>query len=172
MGLSEKSIVSNFNELKQQVKWLLDTYNRNVLVEEYVEGQDISMIYIEGKGALGPCIVKCDSLFYDYEMKTTKDHEVEITPSDTDYRDLKKVVENIAKRLDIKGYAKMDFRVKDKKCYLIEVNAQVSFHPMGEFITSAKKDGYEFEEIINYIVENALEYENKPNSMGINVMEE
>ena len=167
MGLSEKSIVNNYKELEKQVQWLLDKYNRNILVEEYIEGIDISMAYIEGLGALGPCKVDCDARFYDYEMKTIKDESVDITPIKDEYKDLKDIVIKIAKRLDIKGYAKLDFRVKNNRYYLIEVNSQVSFHPLGEFITCCKKDGYDFNKIINYIVDKALESGSKVNSIGI-----
>lgn len=168
MGLSNESIVQVYNQLEKQTMLLLKKYRRNILLEEYIDGQDISMIFIEGIGALGPCIVKCDSLFYDYEMKSTKDCEVDIEPIYEEFTELKKIVEKIAKRLDIKGYAKMDFRIRNGKYYLIEVNSQVSFHPDGEFITCAKKEGYKFNEIINYIVEYASKYSNKPNSIGIN----
>lgn len=167
MGLNEKSIVNNYEELSKQVQWLLNKYNRNILVEEYIDGIDISMIYIEGLGALGPCEIDCDALFYDYDMKTVKDSTVNINPIDGKYEDLKKIVMKIVERLDIKGYAKLDFRIKNNEFYLIEVNSQVSFHPMGEFITCCKKEGYDFDKIINFIVENALIYDTKLNSIGI-----
>ena len=137
------------------------------LVEQYIKGQDISMIYVEGLGALGPCFVNCDSEFYDYELISDKDDTVDISTLDGNFDELKMIVENIARKLDIKGYAKLDFRISDGKFYLIEVNAQVSFHPEGEFITCAKKDNYSFEQIINFIVKNALQHENKINSVGI-----
>jgi len=166
MGMDEHSIVDNFEDLKKQANKLLDKYKRNILVEEFIDGQDISMIYVEGVGPLGPCIVKCDAAFYDYEMKTTKDNEVDIVTLDGDYFKLKDIVNIIANKLDIKGYAKIDFRIKGNKFYLIEVNSQVSFHPKGEFITCAKKDGYSFDEVINIIVENALKSKIKINSIG------
>ena len=171
MGMDEKSIVYSYNELKSQVLFLLKKYDRNVLVEEYIEGQDLSMIYVEGIGALGPCIVNCDSEFYDYEMKTIKDDTVDIQTVDGEYNKLKNIVLTIAKILDIKGYAKIDFRRKEDKYYLIEVNSQVSFHPNGEFVTCAKTDGYTFDDIINFIVEKALEMDNKKNSIGYKVIE-
>ena len=170
MGMNEKSIVKSFDELKKQVLFLLEKYERNVLIEEYIDGQDISMIYVEGIGALGPCVVNCDSEFYDYEMKTIKDDTVDIKTLDGEYESLYKIVNLIAKKLDIKGYAKIDFRKKDDKYYLIEVNAQVSFHPTGEFITCANKNGYHFDEIINYIVKNALKSNKKQNSIGYKVI--
>ncbi len=166
MGMGEKSIVNSYSELKKQVLFLLKKYERNVLVEEYIEGQDLSMIYVEGIGALGPCIVSCDSEFYDYEMKTVKDDTVDIKTANGEFESLKNIVLTIAKTLDIKGYAKIDFRKKDDKYYLIEVNSQVSFHPTGEFITCAKTDGYLFDDIINFIVENAIKTGSKKNSIG------
>ena len=167
MGMTKDSVVYNFDSLNKEVTRFIDTYNRGVLVEQYIKGQDISMIYVEGLGALGPCIVNCDSEFYDYEMKSDKDDTVDISTLDGNFDELKMIVENIARKLDIKGYAKLDFRISDGKFYLIEVNAQVSFHPEGEFITCAKKDNYSFEQIINFIVKNALQHENKINSVGI-----
>lgn len=167
LGMSEKSIVHNFEELKEQVGEMIQRFKRGVLIEEFIEGQDISMIYVEGIGALGPCCVDCDATFYDYDMKSIKDDTVVIKELKGNYQDLKNIVEYIAKKLDIKGYAKLDFRVKDGEYYLIEVNSQVSFHPEGEFITCAKTDGYSFEQIINHIVEQALINETKENSIGI-----
>lgn len=167
MGMTKDSVVYNFDSLNKEVTRFIDTYNRGVLVEQYIKGQDISMIYVEGLGALGPCIVNCDSEFYDYEMKSDKDDTVDISTLDGNFDELKMIVENIARKLDIKGYAKLDFRISDGKFYLIEINAQVSFHPEGEFITCAKKDNYSFEQIINFIVKNALQHENKINSVGI-----
>lgn len=171
MGMDEKSIVHSYDELKKQVSYLLNKYDRNVLVEEYIDGQDLSMIYVEGLGALGPCVVNCDSEFYDYEMKTIKDDTVDIQTVNGKFDSLKNIVSIIAKRLDIKGYAKIDFRKKDDKFYLIEVNSQVSFHPTGEFITCAKTDGYSFDDIINYIVERALLSNTKKNSIGYKVID-
>ena len=166
LGMTSKSIVNNQKELKEQINRLFKQYNKNVLIEEYIEGKDISMVYVEGIGALGPCEVNCDAIFYDYEMKSDKDDTVEIKPMEGEFKTLKQIVSLIAKKLDIKGYAKLDFRIKDNKYYLIEVNSQVSFHPEGEFITCTKKDGYSFNDIINHIVKFALEKGHKENSIG------
>lgn len=167
IGITSKSIVYNFQNLEKQVSCLLNRYKANVLVEKYIEGEDLSMVYVEGLGALGPCQVTCDAKVYDYEMKTTRDEDVSIKSLHGDYVELKNIVNIIAERLDLKGYAKIDFRVQSGAFYLIEVNSQVSFHPDGEFITCAKRDGYDFNHIINYIVERALKFKRKKNSIGL-----
>lgn len=167
MGMSESSIVENFEDLKKEVRKLLKTYNRAVLIEEFVEGHDVSMAFVEGIGALGPCQVLCDARFYDYEMKSTKDNLVKIKGYNKHIKELKEIVEKIYEKLDLKGYSKIDFRINNSGIYLIEVNAQISFHPEGEFITCAKKDGYTFEQIINHIVKFALTNNEKINSTGV-----
>ena len=159
------------NYWRNAIEWPYKNVKPRILAEEYIEGQDLSMIYVEGIGAVGPCIVNCDSEFYDYEMKTIKDDTVDIQTTNGGFESLKNIVLTIAEKLDIKGYAKIDFRKKDDKYYLIEVNSQVSFHPTGEFITCAKTDGYSFDDIINYIVEKALETNGKKNSIGYKVID-
>lgn len=167
IGLSKDSIVYDSYELLNKVEMLYNLYKSNILIEEYIDGIDISVIYIEGIGPLGPCTVQCDAAFYDYEMKTVKDDTVDILEAKGDYSELYEIVRNIVRILDIKGYAKLDFRVTNNKYYLIEVNGQVSFHPYGEFITCAKRNGYSFNEVINYIVEYTLKKSMKEYSFGI-----
>lgn len=167
LGMSEKSIVNNFKELSEQVNEMIQKFNRGILIEEFIDGQDISMIFVEGIGALGPCEIDCGATFYDYDMKSIKDDTVDIKELKGDYQRLKNIVDYIANRLDIKGYAKLDFRINDGNYYLIEVNSQVSFHPHGEFITCAKADGYSFDQIINHVVNYALRNKIKYSSIGI-----
>lgn len=167
IGMNANSIVYDFGSLEKQVDMLLQTYKRTILVEEYIAGQDLSMVYVEGIGAMGPCIVKCPSVFYDYEMKSTKDELVEIIEANGNFEILKEIVSKIVRRLDVKGYAKMDFRFSMGKYYLIEVNAQVSFHPSGEFMTCVYKENYKYDEVIDHIAKFALKQTNKRNSVGI-----
>ena len=124
------------NALRSLSTLKIGGFDKSVLVEEFIEGRDISMIYIEGLGVFGSCVVECDAKFYDYEMKSIKNNAVDINQLKGDYSELKDIVRYIVKKLDIKRYAKIDFRESACKFYLIEVNAQVSFHPNGEFITS------------------------------------
>lgn len=115
MGMSESSIVNNLAELKQEVNKLLKEYSRAVLIEKYVDGQDVSMAFVEGIGALGPCQVLCDAQFYDYEMKSVKDNTVEIQGYDGHINELKEIVKKIYQKLDLKGYSKIDFRINNSE---------------------------------------------------------
>lgn len=162
LGLNEKSIVNNAISLKQQVKKVWREHHSSILIEEYIEGRDMSMVYIEGFGVMGPCEVICTdgSVIYDYDHKTSKDSLVNIRnplniPKTWSLK-LKRITHKIAKVLDIQGYAKVDFRVaKNGNMYVLEVNGQVSFHPLGEFIVCVENEGYTMKDVIHHIVEYA-----------------
>jgi D-alanine-D-alanine ligase len=162
IGLSEQSIVKDLVSLREQVKTIWETYQKPILIEEYIEGKDMSMAYIEGFGAMGPCQVICTDQhkIYDYEYKTTKDKLVDIRVAEDLSREtkqeLKIIVEKIAKTLGIRGYAKVDFRIKPNgEVYILEVNGQVSFHPKGEFMVCVESEGYTMRDITHHIVEYA-----------------
>jgi D-alanine-D-alanine ligase len=166
MGLSEHSIVEDPISLREQVKTIWKAYQRRILIEEYIEGKDISMAYVEGIGALGPCEVICTDhhRIYDYEYKTVKDELVVIKAAEELSKETKKelkiIVEEIAKTLDIRGYAKVDFRVKlNGEAYILEVNGQISFHPQGEFMVSVDSEGYTMSDMVHHIVEYANQKE-------------
>ncbi len=150
---------------------LQDKYRDNVLVEEYVNGTDISMAYVEGVGVLGPARVHLpDGEFYDHHLKSDRDSEVgigayEVAPHIKSK--LQAVAAALVHRLDLKGYAKIDLRLdKDDDVHLIEVNAQVSFHPEGEFAHCCKADGQPLGNIVHSIIDNALRTDRRP-SVGV-----
>ena len=42
MGMTKDSVVYNFDSLNKEVTRFIDTYNRGVLVEQYIKGQDLA----------------------------------------------------------------------------------------------------------------------------------
>lgn len=43
MGITAKSVCRNARELREQVKWCIDTYHQPALVEEYIEGREFTL---------------------------------------------------------------------------------------------------------------------------------
>ena len=169
IAINTNSIVHNKKELISQLDWIEENYSGNIMVEQYVHGKDISIAYVEGIGSLGAVEICHSSELYDYLLKSIDDENIIIKPFNNQIVDkLKEIVEFISKKLDIKGYAKFDFRVSDNRIFLIEINAQVSFHPNGEFMESAYAKGYSFDDIILHILKNAFNIEKRHFSVGIN----
>lgn len=169
IAINTNSIVHNEKELISQLDWIGENYSGNIMVEQYVDGKDISIAYVEGIGSLGAVEICHSSKLYDYLLKSIDDKNIIIKPFNDQIVDrLKEIVEFVSKKLDIKGYAKFDFRVNNDKIFLIEINAQVSFHPNGEFMESAYTKGYSYNDIILHILKNAFGIEKKHFSVGIN----
>lgn len=172
LGMDEHCIVHTWDELMRQVKAVWGKFHTNILLEEYIEGTDVSMSYIEGMGEFGPVqYVYPDSTIYDFRLKTKDNHTVDVVPlediSDIFRQKLKGLTRKVASVLDINGYARADFRVTaDGKIYFLEMNAQVSFHPNGAFVLAAKEGGYHFEDVVLHIVKHALEHPRRTSAVG------
>lgn len=157
MGINNGSIVNNKKELTDYIHSYLIKSKKPVIVEEYIDGFDISMAFVEGIGPLGPAYIKGPNKIYDWNLKTVNDDKVEIVShgilSTSVIKELKDTVDKIAKNFDIKGYAKIDFRIDCSGIiYLLEINGQISLHPRGEFVVSAESDGYTFDDIVLHIL--------------------
>lgn len=160
IGISDKSVNDRKN-IRRYVKELWSKYKRSILVEEYLDGYDLSMSYVDDIGVCGPSSISYqkDKEFYDYELKTTRDNEV-IIEKDKIGKEIKNTLNaytrSIVKILDIHGYAKLDFRVKKGKVYFLEINGQISFHPHGEFLTAFDESNCTKREVVLKIIENSL----------------
>lgn len=172
LGMDEHCIVHTWDELVNQVKAVWKKFHTNILLEEYIEGTDISMSYIEGMGEFGPVqYVYPDSTIYDFRLKTRDNHTVDVVRlddiSDILRQKLKDLTLKAAEVLDINGYARADFRITpDGKIYFLEINAQISFHPKGAFVLAAGEGGYRFEDVVLHIVKYASEHARRTSAVG------
>ena len=146
-------------------------YNDSVIVEEFVEGADISMAYVESIGVLGPAAVGLAGAdFYDYELKTERGSEVQVSAKEVPPHvksKLHSVTDALVDRLDLKGYAKVDLRLDDREdIHLIEVNSQVSFHPEGEFAHCCQAGGRKLSNVVHAILDTGLHTPRRP-SVGV-----
>jgi D-alanine-D-alanine ligase-like ATP-grasp enzyme len=161
-------LVDDPNKIPQLAEAMQATHKSIVLIEEYVDGADMAMAYVEGIGPMGPALITLpDEDFYNYDLKSRRDEEVEIVPYDAPpslRRKINRVTEALVHRLDLKGYAKIDYRVHGNTINLVEVNSQVSFHPEGEFATCCKASGYELKDVIQAIVETGLHAQRLPSA--------
>lgn len=172
LGMDDHCIVENREELERQVRSVWDKFHTNILIEQYIEGIDVSMSYIEGLGELGPVqYTYPNKTIYDFDLKTRNNHAVDVVhPSIENLQlvgQLKDMTKKIATLLDLNGYGRADFRVtSDGSIYFLEMNAQVCFHTIGAFALGAKRDGYDYDDIVLHIVRFAKENVRKTSAVG------
>ncbi len=143
LGIDEKSLVHNFDELKQKVETIIDEY-APLLVEEYIDGREFTVMLAANAGGKSVSVFKPveyifpgGNKFKTYSLKTSELHPNANIPcnNDTLEVELKNAATQIFKSFAGVGYARLDFRVNDQmELYFLEINFTCSVF---------YKDGYE-----------------------------
>lgn len=180
IGVSRDSVVNDFDELESQVTRIWNQFNNIALVQRYIPlGIEVSMSYVEGlgtTGVFGPVVYEFDKgkMVFSYEVKSFPYSESILKYPDTITDDLKKRLHDDMKRavkaLDIRGYARADFRIDpDGVCYFIEMNARTEVMPVrSDFTGPIIRAGYTYEEIVLHMVEHAMSNpERRPSMVGL-----
>ena len=147
-------IVKNQKEYADAVREAF-SYDHKVLVEKYIEGREFTDCVIEGV-ALPVVEIAPKDGFYDYKNKYEAGATVETCPAQID-ETLTKRVQQVAvdafRALEIKTYARMDFRIDDKgEIYCLEANTLPGMTPTSLIPQEAAAIGKSFEDLCEWIL--------------------
>lgn len=130
-----------------------------VLVEEYIEGREIT-VAILGDQALPVIEIIPEGGFYDYVHKYQKGKTQYVCPADLLKSSAEKVQHLALKAfqsLGCSGYARVDFRLGlDSRFYCLEVNTLPGMTETSLVPKAAKAAGIEFPELIDTIIRLSL----------------
>ena len=99
----------------------------NALIEEEISGREISVGVIKYKNeiiSLPPTEIISHNSFFDYDAKYNGESD-EITPADItkeEEEEVRKISLDIYKKLNLKGFSRCDFILRDKLFYFLEIN--------------------------------------------------
>lgn len=152
------TVAKNKKELKSSLKEAFK-YDDKILIEEFLKVRELecSIIDLNGfkTGNIGE-IVSCND-FYDYEAKYEKDSKIYI-PANIDKKISKKIKEYsilIAKILEIKNYARVDFLLdEDNNIYFNEINTIPGFTKISMFLKLLLTKKNDIKNIITNLIEN------------------
>jgi len=190
IGITNDSVVKDEDELRSRVGYILRTYDQPALVEEYIDGKEIT-VGVLGNGRTATVLPPSEVTFkgeleedkiYSYEAKWLKDTDswrgvsVECPaelPKYQEYR-IKRIALQVYNILGCRDYGRIDFRVsKEGVPYVLELNPNPGISPdmsegeQPDFIPlSALKGGMTYNDLILKIFNEALER----NNMTIKVM--
>ena len=162
IGISEFSVMSDFDSLKKQIKFLFDNYNQELIIEEYIAGRELN-VSILGNKALPISEINFEGLPKDYPNIVT--YEAKWSPNSIYYKysnpvcpaRLTRIQEekirgtalNAFDAMGCRDYARVDIRFNDKGIpYVIEVNPNPDISLDSGFVRSANAAGYTYEEIL------------------------
>ncbi|HEY0867423.1 MAG TPA: D-alanine--D-alanine ligase, partial [Fimbriimonas sp.] len=133
-------------------------YDESVLVEEWVQGMEISTPVLNDE-ALLPVEIAPISGRYDFESKYTPGATEEIVPARLPEGTLEKARElalRAHRALGCAGATRTDAIVRDGEIYVLEVNTLPGMTGTSLLPNSAKAMGISFEELCRRLVEDAL----------------
>ncbi len=134
-------------------------YSANVMVEEYIEGRELT-VAILGNEALPIVEIKPKDGFYDYEHKYTKGFTEYFCPADLP----EKLAELIKEKaiiahnsLGCEVYSRVDFRLNNKgESFCLEVNTLPGMTELSLVPKAAGAAGMDFTGLLNRIIELSL----------------
>jgi D-alanine-D-alanine ligase len=152
------TIVKNKKDIVEAIK-LAKKYDDKVIVEEYIKGIEVSCGVI-GKGRALPIIEICpENGFFDYESKYIIGKCKEIVPariSEKVREEIQKVSSLIFKKMGCRGFARLDFIIRNEIPYLLEINMVPGLTPNSLLPKEAKVAGINFRELLDLIVQSSF----------------
>ncbi len=167
-GISNSSIVNNFDELFERVTMVHDTYNQPAIVEEYIEGRELYVsvignkklkvlpsreLFFQHNGDGGPMIA---TSHVKWNEKYQKKWKIKFGFSDIDEA-LEKRVAKISKKvfrlMQIHDYGRIDMRITDNdQIFIIEANPNPGLACGDEVAESAAKAGMDYVQFIDKLL--------------------
>jgi D-alanine-D-alanine ligase len=174
-GIENASIVSSSEALKARVEYVLEEFRMDALVEEYIEGRELNVAVI-GNGDARRVLPISEIEFggmpehlykiVSYQAKWDPLHEAYHKTIPSCPANLPKHLTEEAQALALaatqalgtRDYARVDMRLNEKgELFILEVNPNPNLSEGTGIARSAEAAGLSFSQLLNHIVESALD---------------
>lgn len=173
LGIDEKSLVRNMQELMERVLSIHKRFGDAALAEEYIEGREF---YVGVLGNQEPTVfppIEMDFSGLPEGSLRVMDNEAKFDESSKRFQGTKAVIAELEPELKarlqkvaldayralcVRDYGRIDMRLADSgEIYVIEVNANCYLEESSEFVVAAAAGGLDYIALVNRIVELAVE---------------
>jgi len=175
VGIKERSVVNDEEQLKEQVGHILDVYEQEALVEEFIDGREFNVAVIGNKKLLVLPIAEIDfsgmpsnmPRIVSYRAKWVKQSTAfkktpVICPAKIDEKLVKFIEETVKKCYKIfgcRGYARVDFRYDEKtnQLYVLEVNPNPDISSDAGTARAAAAAGLSYTDLVLKLLDLAMD---------------
>jgi len=152
--------ISRVTEKKDIIKALEICFKADdkALIEEEIKGREISVGVINLKGTitpLPPTEIISHNDFFDYDAKYNGESD-EITPADIKIElenRVKEISLDIYKKLNLKGFSRCDFILRNNKFYFLEVNTNPGLTEESILPQMAKAGGISLRDLFRSVID-------------------
>ena len=136
------------------------TFGEEVLVEEFIDGKELTVAVMHDRGALAVTEILPTGEWYDFDAKYAEGgsrHEIPAQIPEHVTVELKRVAEAAHHALGCRGVTRSDFRYDPKrnKVALLEVNTQPGMTPTSLVPEQAQYRGLSFDQLVAWILGDA-----------------
>lgn len=180
-GITKDSVVCNKSRLQQEIRRIRRDYRQDVLVEEFIDGKELTVAILGNAQFLDLPILEIDfsnckdsgEHFYSWRMKEYQgNEELGLTPEfycparldEATAERVKKVAYRAHQVIGCKDFSRVDIRLsRDNVPYALEINPLPGLDPKdSNFPIMAKQAGIDYNRLLKIIVNLAiLRYNNK-----------
>jgi len=171
MGIKLDCIVRNEKELRIRVAEKIDTYKQPALVEDYIEGKDITCGLV-GNGDdvhIFP-ITEVDFSGYPPEVGNIYGYEAKV-PYDALYKnkcpaplgdqltnEVRQITHKVFRIMGCRDFCRCDYRLTDDgRLYFLEVNALPGVNPRSDLTLMAEAEGWTHADLISAVLESGAQ---------------
>lgn len=159
IGIDECSLCRNVEEAKRKVEAIRRDYGLPSIVEEYIDGEDVTCAVVKNRDGLFmlPVVIQPNaaSPYLSYDAKNGN-RETYSPVNDTMLR--MRICQAAAETFDAIGaehYARIDMRVKDGRPYVLEVNLYPGLGKTGYMYQALRLKGYGYRDFLKEILSTA-----------------
>lgn len=167
-GVTREAVVLDAGELRSRVSYILDTFHRSALVEDFVDGREFHMAVwgTEELEVLPPAEMDFAAFPDIHDRLCTYDSK--FIPGSTAYEGiglrlpallspeetvlLHRVSLGAYRAVGCRDYARMDIRLRDGTFYVLDVNPNADLSASASMACAAEVAGYSFGGMASYLV--------------------
>ncbi len=172
VGVDQGSVVTNLERLNERIAYLLDTYGPPVLIEEFIRGREFSVGLVEAPELHVLPVSEILFVEKDPDFWPIVTYDAKWKPGSRDYEAtppayparvaprLRDKLQTLAKQafrlLRCRDYARVDFRVRAGKPFILEVNPNPDFSPTAGLAGGLTSAGIAHDQFTIDLVQRAL----------------
>lgn len=162
-------IVNDDDALRDAVAQLFGEFKQPTLAEEFIEGREVNVAILGNHPPTALPVLELamndgPRAIYNYDAKFPKSGGKRVKmicpanlPSETAAY-IQELAVQAFQVLNVYDYGRVDFRLdKYNRPYLLEMNSMASVNPHSSFVTAAKTAGISYKQLINRLIEVAVE---------------
>jgi D-alanine-D-alanine ligase len=154
-------VVNNKEELKVAVDFVINEFNQQALVEQFIKGREFCVGLLGNDPLEAFPLLEIDLGGDPYGIQTVDDKtqkpKGKICPAHVSEELAEKMIslsKKAFKSLQLRDFARVDLRMDEQgNIYLLEINSMASLGSRGSYVYAAAKHGYNFDQLVNRMLD-------------------